>query len=372
MMEDIPDVTEINPNPCTNRTFDNRPILQRLSCMARNNRMYVVAQMGDIKECSNATDTNCPEDGFYMYNTAVAFGNDGKLLAKYHKYHLFAEPMYNQPELEFAYFDTPFGRFGLSICFDLVWKEPSTSLVEKYKIDTLVFPTFWFDQLPFGAAHQSQQSWALRHKGRAIVTEHSVTPSYPRLLVASLPVRHAYVNSSYCAPNVVTKQFNYTKDVGQYQDFSPIPIQFYTNAKLRNVSDEIEACDNGVCCKLNYTIEGDNQSQLLNYYLIVGNRTHPGPYKWCEEFCGIVAYNVSSDSYSMTEAAIFQSLKLEANFSTNYVFSSPLANNYELVPIEEWTTQVSEAGHHQLTMATNSPITSAGLYGRCYDRDPVN
>lgn len=64
--------------------FGRAPVQVRLSCIAKNNSIYVAANVGDIKPC-NATDPKCPKDGRYQYNTDVVFASDGKLVARYHK-----------------------------------------------------------------------------------------------------------------------------------------------------------------------------------------------------------------------------------------------------------------------------------------------
>lgn len=64
--------------------FAPTPVLERLSCMARNNSIYVVANIGDKKSC-NSSDPSCPSDGRYQYNTDVVFDSEGKLVARYHK-----------------------------------------------------------------------------------------------------------------------------------------------------------------------------------------------------------------------------------------------------------------------------------------------
>jgi pantetheine hydrolase len=131
--------------------------------MARNNSIYVVADMGDIQSCSK--QINCPSDGFYQFNTAVIFDESGNLVAKYHKMHLFGEIYYDlPPKPELVAINTRFGRLGIQICFDMIYKTPGVYLSEQMEVDTILFPTWWFDELPFLTASQYQQSWAITNK----------------------------------------------------------------------------------------------------------------------------------------------------------------------------------------------------------------
>uniref|UniRef100_A0A673U7G5 Vanin 3 n=1 Tax=Suricata suricatta TaxID=37032 RepID=A0A673U7G5_SURSU len=83
-LEDIPD-PKVNWIPCTDpQRFGYTPVQQRLSCMAKDNSIYIVANIGDKKPC-NASDPQCPLDGRYQYNTDVVFDSEGRLVARYHK-----------------------------------------------------------------------------------------------------------------------------------------------------------------------------------------------------------------------------------------------------------------------------------------------
>src|SRR5690348_6443161 len=79
--------------PCGDSRFDDRPILQRASCMARKYGMWMVMDMGDVQFCSNksineidaggdgveskSASNACPSDGRFQYNTQIAFSNSG-------------------------------------------------------------------------------------------------------------------------------------------------------------------------------------------------------------------------------------------------------------------------------------------------------
>ncbi|KAL4676327.1 hypothetical protein H8959_010472 [Pygathrix nigripes] len=161
-LEDIPD-PEVNWIPCNNpNRFGQTPVQERLSCLAKNNSIYVVANIGDKKPC-NTSDPQCPPDGRYQYNTVVVFDSQGKLVARYHKQNLFmGEEQFNVPkEPEIVTFNTSFGSFGIFTCFDILFHDPAVTLVKDFHVDTILFPTAWMNVLPHLSAVEFHSAWAM-------------------------------------------------------------------------------------------------------------------------------------------------------------------------------------------------------------------
>lgn len=138
--------------PCDDpKRFENTKVLEYLSCSAKLAKIYIVANIGDIKTCKKETDSGCPNDGRFQYNTNIVFSSDGKLVAKYHKRNLYDEsPLFNTAStIEYSYFETPFGKFGTVICFDLLHYYPTQELLLKYDIKNLLVTSAWNVFNPF-------------------------------------------------------------------------------------------------------------------------------------------------------------------------------------------------------------------------------
>lgn len=89
-------------------TLDEGPSIKTWRAFAREHQVYLVAGFAE-------------RDGLKLYDSAVLFGPDG-LLGHYRKAHLWnQEKLWFSPgDLGFPVFETPIGRIGLMICWD-VW-----------------------------------------------------------------------------------------------------------------------------------------------------------------------------------------------------------------------------------------------------------
>ncbi|XP_034247575.1 vanin-like protein 2 [Thrips palmi] len=151
---------ENNVTPC--EVEDSPKPLRELSCMAAKYGMYLVVNLVQKVPCTKAEDAKCPSRNYFQYNTNVVFDRKGKIIARYHKYNLFGEPGNNvPPSVEYVTFDTDFGvRFGMFICFDILFDKPSAQLARLQNVTDFVFSAAWFSEVPFLSAVQAHSGWA--------------------------------------------------------------------------------------------------------------------------------------------------------------------------------------------------------------------
>ncbi|XP_014729750.1 PREDICTED: pantetheinase-like isoform X1 [Sturnus vulgaris] len=286
-LEDIPDPV-VNWIPCTDPSrFGPAPVQERLSCMARNNSIYVVANIGDKKPC-DSSDPSCPRDGRYQYNTDVVFDTQGKLVARYHKYNLFrGETQFNYPkEPEAVTFETPFGKFGIFTCFDILFYEPAVVLVSKMQVDTVLFPTAWMNVLPFLTAIEFHSAWAMGMRvnllsanthstSKAMTGSGLFTPQGPaayhydsateegRLLLAELST-HPRLSPTYPpAINWSSHATSIKKFPGENDTFSgAVRRDIFTFSELRHKDGNCTVCQGDLCCHLVYQMSNKSEDEV--------------------------------------------------------------------------------------------------------------
>lgn len=142
-IEVIPEVSA-NVTPCGDASFSDRPILQRMSCSAKNNKQLILVNMVDNVACSSTTDATCPSDGHFQYNTDVVFDEQGKLAAKYHKSHevkSLQESGYDvPPKPSRVTYKASFGvEFGIFTCFDIMFPDPP-KVLRQSGIEHFLYP----------------------------------------------------------------------------------------------------------------------------------------------------------------------------------------------------------------------------------------
>jgi len=93
------------------------PSTQKMEQVAKETGMYIIFGMPELSEKTRAT----------VFNTAVFIGPDG-FIGKYRKMYLpthsvFEEKRHFRPGYQVAAFDTPIGKIGMCICYDIFFPE---------------------------------------------------------------------------------------------------------------------------------------------------------------------------------------------------------------------------------------------------------
>ncbi len=104
---------------------------------AKERNIYIVSGITEI-------------DGNSLYNSAVLIGPDG-LIGKYRKLHLWEEEFlwFEPGNLGLPVFNTPIGRIGIVICYDM-WFPETFRILAAQGADIVCIPTNWvsIDSLP--------------------------------------------------------------------------------------------------------------------------------------------------------------------------------------------------------------------------------
>lgn len=154
MLTYVPDPKD-NIVPCEIPNYDW--FLTELSCAIRSRKLYVVINVLEKFPC-NLTE-HCDADGLKKFNTNIVFDREGRVISRYRKSHLYRYEWYSESVLatpELATFVTDFGvTFGHFICFDMLFYEPAQVLIEHLNITDIVYPTYWFSELPFLTGKQT-------------------------------------------------------------------------------------------------------------------------------------------------------------------------------------------------------------------------
>ncbi|KAH0515066.1 Trace amine-associated receptor 2 [Microtus ochrogaster] len=266
------------------------------------------------------------------------------------------EEQFNAPvEPEFVTFNTPFGKFGIFTCFDVLFHDPAVSLVTKFQVDTILFPTAWMDVLPHLAAIEFHSAWAMgmgvnflaaniHNPLRRMTGSGIYAPDSPRafhydrktdegkLLLAQLESqpRHSAVNwtayaSSVDAPATGNQEF---QSVAFFDEF--------TFVELKGIAGNYTVCQNDLCCHLSYRMTEKRSDEVYALGAFDGLHTVEGQYHL--QICTLLKCKTTSlhtcGSSVDTASTTFEMFSLSGTFGTQYVFPEVLLSEVKLAPGE--------------------------------------
>lgn len=133
------------------------PMQKFLSAMAKKHKLWIIGGSVPI-------EASVPSK---VRNSCLVYDDKGKMVARYDKIHLFGLDLGNEkyredktiePGDQVIVVDTPFGRIGLSVCYDLRFPELYRAMG---KVDIIVVPSAFTETT--GKAH-----WEILVRARAI------------------------------------------------------------------------------------------------------------------------------------------------------------------------------------------------------------
>uniref|UniRef100_A0A8C7ZVV1 Biotinidase n=1 Tax=Oryzias sinensis TaxID=183150 RepID=A0A8C7ZVV1_9TELE len=360
--------------------------------------------MPDLQPCPLQSDpsSSCPPDGRWQFNTNVVFSSEGLLVARYHKQNLYFEDSFDTPpQPEIITFDTPFGgRFGLIICFDILFHDPTVTLVER-GVRQLIFPTAWMNALPLLDSIQFQRAFSLGANvtllaantrndglimtGSGIFTPFSATyhhaqpgdPEEGRLLVARVPVfeERADVAATVSSPSFMVTDHcakescaDLSADPASPSFISDMMHDSFTFVLLNKMEDNVKVCNGTFCCQLQYKRMAQSK-ELYALGAFSGLHTVNGRYSL--QVCAVVrcaSEDASSCGQQVEEAESRMDFVLEGRFDTKYVYPSVLVSPMVLEQPEQ--LEKTEDGRVAMKHGSMSGgLITACLYGRAYHLD---
>ncbi|MTI67335.1 MAG: carbon-nitrogen hydrolase family protein [Firmicutes bacterium] len=169
--------------------YPNGKTIKKLSDIANRENVHVVG--GSIPE---------KDDEGNIYNTSFIFDNNGKLLDRHRKMHLFdidveggvtfKESDVLSPGNKVTVVDTPFGKIGIAICYDIRFPELTRLMVKKGARVVIIPAAF---NMTTGPAH-----WEVTFKARALDNQIYMLATAPARDVSAS--YHSYGNSLIVNP----------------------------------------------------------------------------------------------------------------------------------------------------------------------------
>ncbi|XP_075684737.1 biotinidase isoform X2 [Rhinoderma darwinii] len=405
-------------NPCREQDrFQDTEVLRRLSCMATESAMFVVANLGTKRPC-DPLDPQCPPDGRYQFNTDVVFNDKGVLVATYFKQNLYFEFSFDTPtDVQYAVFDTHFGRFGLVTCFDILFYEPVVSLIEKHQVKHLLYPTAWMNQLPLLSSIQIQRAFATRFNvnilaanihhatlgmtGSGIFSPSNSSYHYDmdtkqgHLIVAKVPVdpskemcpghdekvslenSDSLGGSRFLTTAQNCDQMDETEQCMELIGHQRPPSLFYaemmydnfTFILLKDNEGKVHVCAGTLCCYLTYR-KHNMSNELYALGVFDGLHTVHGTYSL--QICALVkcsGLDKETCGQEVTDASSTMTFQLWGTFTTKYIFPMIVTSGVTLQLPDHWGWKGQNCYMNKTGLELG--LVTAALYGRYYERDNI-
>ncbi|NWX92367.1 VNN3 protein, partial [Nothoprocta pentlandii] len=275
------------------------------------------------------------------------------------QYNLFMSEtiQFNIPkEPEAVTFETPFGKFGIFTCFDILFHDPAVVLVSKLQVDTVLFPTAWMNVLPFLTAVEFHSAWAMgmgvnllsanTHNIGMVMTGSGIyAPDGAKAYYYNMKTEdgHLLVTELSSHPRLspaYPPAFNWSSYASSVRRFSPNDHDFsglifhdmFTFTELAQSEGNLTVCQNDLCCHLSYKMAGKQEDEV--YVLGAFDGLHVVEGQYYLQICTLLKCK-STDQKSCgqpveTAQTKFDLFSLSGTFGTKYIFPEVLYSGVQL------------------------------------------
>ncbi|KAL1488297.1 hypothetical protein ABEB36_015246 [Hypothenemus hampei] len=391
-----------------NSTYESyMSFLKNFSCAAIRHQTIIVINF-----------TEKGSDGRF-YNTNVAFGTNGTIIAKYRKWNLFGEYAKSKPStLDLPVIKMKNTTFGIMTCFDIQFGIPAFNLTKDLGVRNIIFPLNWISELPYLTAVQVQQMWGqelnvvLLASGASLPssgaggsgiyfgTQGAIQSNFlasrsTQVLIHEVPSETGFLN--FTEPiKTLTEIDQKAKAMDTFYMLVDSSIKDHNSTILdtNNNSTTTMVCHgeepNILCCNFQVTTKREvNQTDFNSYvyHLVVYNgvRTYSGVYNGGVETCGVIAcLNASVKScgqrfsnYSQVAWPLtFTNITVTGNFrktENRIQFASTLLSSIMPLSVSEYSWSKSDIGEfivRRLTLEKpQNRLLTFGIFGRDFQRD---
>ncbi|XP_044263792.1 vanin-like protein 1 [Tribolium madens] len=368
-----------NPEDYAIVVNDTTHIIKELMAIAKERGIYLVVNLLEKEEQANKKTK--------YFNTNLVFDRSGQIILKYRKINLFNEGKLTAgPKNQTITFSTDFNvTFGIFTCFDILFENPSRTVLDNDKVTDIVFPTAWFATMPFFTALSIQHGYAVAngvnllasnynkpkntHGGSGIylgdgkVTEMVIfdTPS-SKPLIQEVIIRSTREDKTVCPkltqfglPSDLTK--SNVSDYVTDREFKASDYKFKEiDLTQNNVTTTI--CDSSFCCDFEIIIN-TAETNTNNVYKVMA---YDGPVSYGNvnahvRVCSLIACENDSDDscgkrvdvgVKFTKITVKKNLISDETYPTYY---TPVTLNSYLQPLVQTTYCNNNSTSVELTTA---------------------
>jgi pantetheine hydrolase len=310
--------------------------------------------------------------------------------------------LFNEPKLapglanQTVTFATDFGvNFGLFTCFDILYWNPSRTVLANGAVRDVVYPTSWFSTTPFYASLTVQHGYAVSTGVNLLAANYGVPPethggsgiylpddktakiyldakSGSKLVIQNVPNQKNKQNSTCIS--AVAQHLSQESNISNYvtlRNFEALRYKF-RRVNLAQKNQSVRICDRKFCCTFDLSVDTQRVTPSDIFKVMAFDGVVPFDRSTAHiRVCSLVACRDDSDEscgVRVTTGTKFNKMAVYGNFEKdNTTFYTPLTLTYDLLPITKSLFCDNKRANGSIELSTTElqqNVLVFGLFGR--------